>query len=143
MNHAKTEHAVKFYNSGVPNPGEHHYPAVTDMYKKLNSKNTSNYVQLKAIWVLDHTKSVIVDVSQDETIAFLQTKIGDRMEESYDDFRGLRHVEASCIFDPKFVAKFVQLDNAQASKHKNPQLQSLNLQDLLRGPEFRAKYLNQ
>ena len=128
--------------SAMNNLSDHHYPAMTDMYKKLNSKNTSNYVQIKAIWVLDHTKSVIVDVSQDETIAFLQTKIGESMEESYDDFRGLRHVEASCIFDPKFVARYLHHDTNASSKNKNPQLQSLNLQDLLRGPELRGKFLN-
>lgn len=44
----------------------------------------------------------------DDQVSFLQSKIGERMEETYDDFRGLRHVVASHVYGGPELAKPAQ-----------------------------------
>ena len=67
-------------------------------YKKLYGRHNTNYYQIKATWVRDHSKSVLVDIDENETVNFLLRTIGERMEETHDDFRGLRHCQATYIF---------------------------------------------
>lgn len=44
------------------------------------------------------SKSVLVDINENDNIKYLLRKIGERMEETHDDFRGLRHCQATQIF---------------------------------------------
>lgn len=82
---------------GVSTPGEGR-PQPGDVYQKLTSKGQATYLQIEAVWVLDQSKRVNVEVTLDDQVSFLQSKIGERMEETYDDFRGLRHVVASQVY---------------------------------------------
>ena len=60
-------------------------------YKKLYNKNNCNYYQIKAFWIKDTSKCIIVDINENDNVKYLLRKIGERMEETHDDFRGLRH----------------------------------------------------
>lgn len=59
-------------------------------YKKLHGRHNANYLQLKASWLQETSKSVCVDIDENETVLYLLRKIGERMEETHDEFRGLR-----------------------------------------------------
>ena len=67
-------------------------------YKKIFGRNNANFFQLKASWVKDNSKSILVDIDENETVGYLLMKIGERMEETHYDFRGLRHCQAAYIF---------------------------------------------
>lgn len=41
---------------------------------------------------------MLVDIDENETVNFLLRTIGERMEETHEDFRGLRHCSATYIF---------------------------------------------
>lgn len=56
------------------------------------------YFWIKATWIGDEKKSVLVDIASEESLQYLQSKIGERMEETYQDFRGLRHCKATVIY---------------------------------------------
>lgn len=84
--------------NGGANLGNH-MPTVnhltsTGNYKKIYGRNNANFFQLKASWVQDNSKSVLVDIDENESVAYLLRKIGERMEETHYDFRGLRHCQA-------------------------------------------------
>lgn len=87
--------------------GHHNHPPATAMYKKMErhrdkSKDASKpynvtYFQIYATWMTDTRKSVLVDIDSNETIEYLLRKIGERMEETHQEFRGLRHCHATEI----------------------------------------------
>lgn len=85
-------------------------PQAGDVYQKLTYKGQATYLQIEAVWVLDQSKRVSVEVTMDDQVSFLQSKIGEKMEETYDDFRGLRHVVASQVYGT---------DNAKAAQSES------------------------
>ena len=53
---------------------------------KLCGKNRGllqQYFWIKATWIGDEKKSVLVDIASEESLQYLQSKIGERMEETY------------------------------------------------------------
>lgn len=74
-------------------------------YKYPNSKLAGKgrgllqqYFWIKATWIGDEKKSVLVDIASEESLQYLQSKIGERMEETYQRFRGLRHCKATVMY---------------------------------------------
>lgn len=90
-------------------------PQAGDVYQKLTSKGQAAYLRIEAVWVLDQSKRVDVEVTLDDQVSFLQSKIGEKMEETYDDFRGLRHVVASQVYGTD-NAKAAQSEPQQSKK---------------------------
>ena len=87
------ESSMSSFNGGLNVPGSN--PQINQLtstgnYKKIYGRNNANFFQLKASWVKDNSKSILVDIDENETVAYLLMKIGERMEETHYDFRGLR-----------------------------------------------------
>lgn len=85
------------------------------MYQKLTKNNTS-YLQIKAIWVMDSKKSVVVDIRSEDSVSYLLRKIGEQMEENFEDFRGLRNSVAKHIFNPLISKKYIPTEGGLSSR---------------------------
>ena len=51
-------------------------------------------MHIKATLVSDHTKVVMVEVEETDTIKYLMKRVGEKMESTYDLYRNLRGVTA-------------------------------------------------
>jgi len=52
------------------------------LYKLARNKERGNYMQFKAYWIRDKSKSVLVEIKESQTVAYLKKKIGERLEET-------------------------------------------------------------
>ena len=69
------------------------------------------FIHLKGYWIRDPFKTILIDIDETETITFLFKKIGERMEETHEDFRGLRHCIAEYIISAKDILDYSIVNN--------------------------------